>query len=62
MPTSPATKGFGDRRERAGYLARYPDAYRTGLVRRRALDLYQSIPAQHHEEAAVRELREVLAA
>ncbi|MGX4695175.1 hypothetical protein [Streptomyces sp. JNUCC 63] len=39
-----------------------PDAYRTGLVRRRALDLYHSIPAQHHRESAVRELRDVLAA
>ncbi len=39
-----------------------PAAYRTGLVQRRALDLYRSIPAQHHHEAAVRELRDVLAA
>ncbi|MBD0844227.1 helix-turn-helix transcriptional regulator [Streptomyces sp. TRM68416] len=43
-------------------LSGLPDAYRTGLVRRRALDLYQSIPAQHHQEAAVRELREALVA
>ncbi|MCX4411612.1 helix-turn-helix transcriptional regulator [Streptomyces sp. NBC_01764] len=39
-----------------------PDAYRTGLVHRRALDLYRSIPTQHHREAAVRQLRDVLAA
>ncbi|MFJ8896692.1 hypothetical protein ACIRCZ_19070 [Leifsonia sp. NPDC102414] len=39
-----------------------PDAYRTGLVHRRALDLYRSVPAQHHRESAVRELRDVLAA
>ncbi|MFJ8602500.1 hypothetical protein ACIREM_28090 [Streptomyces shenzhenensis] len=36
--------------------------YRTGLVRRRALDLYEAIPAQQHHEHAVRELRNVLAA
>lgn len=39
-----------------------PREYRTGLVRRRALDLYEAIPAQHHQERAVRELRNVLAA
>jgi hypothetical protein len=39
-----------------------PEAYRTGLVHRRALDLYRSIPAQHHREDAVRELRDALAA
>ena len=43
-------------------LTALPDGYRTGLVRRRALDLYEAIPAQHHQERAVRELREVLAA
>ncbi|MFD8005369.1 hypothetical protein [Streptomyces mirabilis] len=31
-------------------LAALPDGYRTGLVRRRALDLYEAIPAQHHGE------------
>ncbi|MGW7386357.1 hypothetical protein [Streptomyces sp. NPDC054794] len=36
--------------------------YRTGLVRRRALDLHEAIPAQHHHERALRELRDVLAA
>ncbi|TLS45011.1 hypothetical protein FE633_17500 [Streptomyces montanus] len=39
-----------------------PHAYRTGLVHRRALDLYRSIAAQHHREPAVRQLRDVLAA
>ncbi|MDT0567043.1 hypothetical protein RM704_06025 [Streptomyces sp. DSM 3412] len=34
----------------------------TGLVRRRALNLYEAIPAQHHHERAVRELRDALAA
>ncbi|MFJ9668785.1 hypothetical protein ACIRPP_29955 [Streptomyces sp. NPDC101219] len=43
-------------------LTALPDGYRTGLVRRRALDLYEAIPAQHHREDAVRELRDVLAA
>ncbi|MFD9283633.1 hypothetical protein ACFWD7_41405 [Streptomyces mirabilis] len=43
-------------------LTGLPDGYRTGLVRRRALDLYESIPAHHHREHAVRELRDVLAA
>ncbi|MER7153346.1 recombinase family protein [Streptomyces lydicus] len=38
-----------------------PDAYRTGLVHHRALDLYRSIPVQHHAERAVRELRDALA-
>ncbi|MFF7954003.1 hypothetical protein [Streptomyces griseorubiginosus] len=39
-----------------------PPVYRAGLVQRRALDLYRSIPAQHQHEPAVRGLREVLAA
>ncbi|MFF2964126.1 hypothetical protein ACFVT1_35765 [Streptomyces sp. NPDC057963] len=43
-------------------MAALPDAYRTGLVHRRALDLYYSIPAHHREETAVRELHDVLAA
>lgn len=42
-------------------LTGLPDGYRTGLVRRRALNLYEAIPAQHHRERAVRELRDVLA-
>ncbi|MGW2777205.1 hypothetical protein ACWC4C_32680 [Streptomyces olivaceoviridis] len=43
-------------------LSTLPAPYRTGLVHRRALDLYHSIPAQHHQQTAVRELREALAA
>ncbi|MGW3631865.1 hypothetical protein ACWD7F_17145 [Streptomyces sp. NPDC005122] len=39
-----------------------PGDYRTGLVYRRALDLYEAIPAVHHREHAVRDLRDVLAA
>ncbi|MFJ8769611.1 hypothetical protein [Streptomyces clavifer] len=39
-----------------------PAAFRTGLVHHRATDLYRSIPARHHHEAAVEELRDVLAA
>jgi len=35
--------------------------YRTGLVRRRALDLYEAFPAQHHRERAVQELRDIVA-
>ncbi|WP_329416850.1 hypothetical protein OG802_34870 [Streptomyces sp. NBC_00704] len=38
-----------------------PDAYRAGLVHRRALDLYRSTPAQHQREGAVRELRDAVA-
>ncbi|MET8718680.1 hypothetical protein [Streptomyces misionensis] len=43
-------------------LAELPMAYRTGLVHRRALDLYRSIPAQHHDERAARDFAEVLSA
>lgn len=42
-------------------LTALPVDYRTGLVRRRALDLYEAIPAQHHHERPVRELRDVVA-
>jgi hypothetical protein len=42
-------------------LTALPEGYRTGLVRCRALDLYEAIPAQHHHERAVRELRDVVA-
>lgn len=42
-------------------LASLPTDYRTGLVRRRALDLYEAIPTEHHREHAVRELRDILA-
>ncbi|MFC8425520.1 hypothetical protein ACFUN7_32550 [Streptomyces sp. NPDC057236] len=35
--------------------------YRTGLLRRRALDLYEAIPAQHHHKRAGREPRDVTA-
>ncbi|WP_328549496.1 hypothetical protein [Streptomyces sp. NBC_00366] len=37
-------------------------ATRTGLVRRRALDLYEAIPTKRHRECAVRELWNVLPA
>ncbi|MEU4039767.1 hypothetical protein [Streptomyces collinus] len=43
-------------------LTALPDGYRTGLVRRRAQDLYEAIPAQHHHERAVQELQDALAA
>ncbi|MFE2513331.1 hypothetical protein ACFXC9_33665 [Streptomyces naganishii] len=43
-------------------LTGLPEGYRTGLVRRRALDLYEAIPTEHHHERAVRELRDVLTA
>jgi hypothetical protein len=43
-------------------LSTLPDAYRTGLVRRRALDLYEAIPGPRREERAVRELGDLLAA
>ncbi|MEU4490028.1 hypothetical protein AB0H94_35005 [Streptomyces purpurascens] len=42
-------------------LTALPDDYGTGLVHRRAQDLYEAIPTQHHHERAVRELRNVLA-
>jgi hypothetical protein len=41
-------------------LTDLPTAYRTGLVHRRALDLYQSIPARCHRESTARELRHAL--
>ncbi|MFD5272116.1 hypothetical protein [Streptomyces sp. NPDC058335] len=37
------------------------DGYRTGLVRRRVLELYEAILTEHRHERAVRELRSVLA-
>ncbi|MET7290374.1 hypothetical protein [Streptomyces sp. NPDC005573] len=43
-------------------LTGLPDAYRTGLVHRRALDPYRSIPAQHHHERAAADLRDALTA
>ncbi|MFE2302436.1 hypothetical protein ACFXAW_30075 [Streptomyces sp. NPDC059445] len=43
-------------------LTGLPGDFRTGLVYRRALDLYEAIPAQHHHEHAVQELRDALAA
>ncbi|WP_217625766.1 hypothetical protein [Streptomyces lunaelactis] len=49
-------------RRTIGVLDSLPAAYRTGLVHRRATDLYHSIPARHRHEAAVRELRDALAA
>ncbi|MER7178550.1 hypothetical protein ABT404_03510 [Streptomyces hyaluromycini] len=42
-------------------LTGLPDGYRTGLVYRRAQDLYEAIPTEHHHERAVRELRDVVA-
>ncbi|MFC9932527.1 hypothetical protein [Streptomyces sp. NPDC127190] len=49
-------------RQTIAALTTLPDGYRTGLVRRRAQDLYKAIPAQHHHEPAVRQLRDLLAA
>ncbi|MFE7215694.1 hypothetical protein ACFU93_38495 [Streptomyces sp. NPDC057611] len=43
-------------------LTGLPGDYQTGLVHRRAQDLYEAIPAQYHRERAVRDLRDVLAA
>ncbi|MER5853746.1 hypothetical protein ABT126_44450 [Streptomyces sp. NPDC002012] len=48
-------------RRAAAALAVLPAGYRTGLIRARATDLYQSIPAQHHREPAVRALHNALA-
>ncbi|MYQ69246.1 hypothetical protein GTY92_38605 [Streptomyces sp. SID4950] len=42
-------------------LTALPVDFCTGLVRRRALDLFEAIPAQHHHDRAVRELRDVVA-
>ncbi|MFE9292010.1 hypothetical protein [Streptomyces olivaceus] len=41
-------------------LTARPVDFRTGPVRRRALDLFEAIPAQHQPEQAVRELRDVV--
>ncbi|WFB88288.1 MULTISPECIES: hypothetical protein [Streptomyces] len=41
-------------------LTALPVDFRTGPVRRRALDLFEAIPAQHQREQAVRELRDVV--
>lgn len=43
-------------------LSALPPDYRSGLVHTRAMDLYRSIPAQHHREPAVRDLQDVLTA
>ncbi|MEU4969113.1 hypothetical protein [Streptomyces smyrnaeus] len=43
-------------------LTQLPADYRTGLVHRRARDLYRSIPATHQHERAVRDLADLLAA
>ncbi|MEW2289667.1 hypothetical protein [Streptomyces sp. NPDC047841] len=43
-------------------LTALPADCRSGLVHRRALDLFEAIPAQHHRERAVRQLQDVLAA
>lgn len=42
-------------------LTGLPDAFRGGLVHHRAMDLYHSIPVRHHDERAVREVRDALA-
>ena len=42
-------------------LTDLPPAFRTGLTRGRALDLYRSIPPRHHHEQAARDLRSALA-
>ncbi|MEU6241118.1 hypothetical protein [Streptomyces sp. NPDC047024] len=47
-------------RRTVAVLSGLPAAYRTGLVHRRAMDLYRAIPAQHHRERAVRDLQEAL--
>lgn len=49
-------------RQATAALTMLPAGYRTGLIRARATDLYQSIPAQHHREPAVQALRNALAA
>nr|WP_202512640.1 hypothetical protein [Streptomyces sp. SID3343] len=43
-------------------MADLPAAFRTGLVHRRALDLYHSVPARHQREKTARELHELLTA
>ncbi|MFD7620871.1 hypothetical protein [Streptomyces sp. NPDC059802] len=48
-------------RRAAAALDVLPAGYRTGLIHARATDLYQSIPAQHHREPAVRALHNALA-
>ncbi|MFF5550414.1 hypothetical protein [Streptomyces olivaceoviridis] len=42
-------------------LTALPVGFRTGLVRRRALDPFEAISVQHHHERAVREPRVVVA-
>ncbi|MFJ5646309.1 hypothetical protein [Streptomyces sp. NPDC093223] len=49
-------------RRTVAVMAALSDAYRNGLVHRRASDLFRVIPAQHRDEAAAHELRDVLAA
>ncbi|MEW1599349.1 helix-turn-helix transcriptional regulator [Streptomyces sp. NPDC093808] len=49
-------------RRTTAVLDSLPTAYRTGLVHQRAEDLYRSIPARHHLEPAMVELRDALAA
>ena len=59
----PSHDDYEQRRQLSDFaaLTALPSDYRTGLVRRRALDLYEAI-AQHHHERAVRDLRDALAA
>ncbi|GHD07587.1 hypothetical protein GCM10010313_26910 [Streptomyces violarus] len=54
--------GVGACRRTIAALTALPGDYRTGLVHRRAQDLHEAIPTQHHHERAVRELRDVLTA
>ncbi|MFJ8732282.1 hypothetical protein [Streptomyces bauhiniae] len=49
-------------RRTVAVLSGLPAAYRTGLVHRRAMDLYRAVPAQHHDERAAKELRDILGA
>ncbi|MFI0765685.1 hypothetical protein ACH4TQ_12500 [Streptomyces sp. NPDC021218] len=51
----------GCRQATAAFVA-LPPAYRTGLTRTRAMDLYRCIPASSHREPAVLALKEALAA
>ncbi|MFJ2230348.1 MULTISPECIES: hypothetical protein [Streptomyces] len=49
-------------RRTSAVLDNLPAPYRSGLVHRRAQDLYRLIPARHHQEPAVGELHDLLTA